>query len=120
MITARKAREFFSQIRSMFSLKMVTFCKDANCPSSQELLAYQTGEAAARERERIESHFAACEFCASEAEFYAHYPPPSEESVARVEIPLPLYELAEALLSDRHKDFLALNKLLCESEVLIK
>ena len=77
----------------MFSLKMVTFCKATNCPSSQELLAFQN----------------------SEVEFYAHYPP-SEEIVARVEIPLPLYELAEALLGNRHKDFLTLNKLLCDNE----
>ncbi len=97
---------------------MVTFCKETNCPSSQELLAYQNGgQISASERERIESHFAACEFCASEAEFYAHYPP-SEETVSRVEIPLPLLELAEALLGNRNKDFLLLNKLLCETEAV--
>lgn len=114
-----RCEEFFGQVQSMFSLKMVTFCKAQNCPSSQELLAYQNGKASPLEREQIKAHFAVCEFCASEVEFYAHYPP-SEESVARVEIPLPLYELAEALLGNKHKDFLALNKLLCENEVLIK
>ena len=99
----------------MFSLKMVTFCKDTNCPSSQELLEFQTGKISVREHRTIEAHLEACEFCASEVEFYAHYPQ-SEETVATVEIPLPLYELAEALLGDKHKNFLALNKLLCENE----
>jgi 4'-phosphopantetheinyl transferase EntD len=99
----------------MFSLKMVTFCKATNCPSSQELLAFQNGEVSLKNRERIEAHFAVCEFCASEAEFYAHYPQ-SEEKVATVEIPIPLLELAEALLGNEHKDFSALNKLLCEKD----
>lgn len=94
---------------------MVTFCKSPDCPSSQELLAFETGDAPAGKREKIAAHLTACEFCASEVEFYAHYPQ-SEESVATVEIPIPLLELAEALLSNRHKDFLLLNKLLCENE----
>lgn len=86
--------------------------------SSQELLAFQCGEISYKERGRIEAHITACEFCASEVEFYAHYPQ-SEESVTTVEIPIPLYELAEALLNDKHKNFLALNKLLCEKEVKV-
>lgn len=100
----------------MFSLKMVTFCKNTDCPSSQKLLAFESGsDFTPGERVKIEAHLAACEFCAAEVEFYAHYPQ-SEETVATVEIPIPLYELAEALLGNRHKDFLLLNKLLCESE----
>jgi hypothetical protein len=100
----------------MFSLKMITFCKSTDCPSSQKLLAFENGGAtSAKERGKIEEHLAACEFCAAEVEFYAHYPQ-SEETVTKVEIPIPLYELAEALLSNKHKDFLLLNKLLCESE----
>ncbi len=99
----------------MFSLKMITFCKSTNCPSSQELLVFADGEISAYERGRIETHLGACEFCAAEVEFYAHYPQ-AEETVARVEIPIPLYELAEALLGNKHENFLALNKLLCESE----
>lgn len=99
----------------MFSLKMVTFCKETNCPSSQELLAFQNGDSSPTEREKFEAHCGACEFCASEVEFYAHYPQ-SEEVVATVEIPIPLLELAEALLGNKHKDFSVLNKLLCENE----
>ncbi len=94
---------------------MVTFCKDVNCPSSQELLAFQGGETSLKDNRKIERHLAICEFCASEIEFYKHYPQ-AEETVAKVEIPLPLLELAEALLGNKHKDFSTLNKLLCEQE----
>ena len=99
----------------MFSLKMATFCKSTNCPSSQELLAFQNREVSLKEVGRVETHLAACEFCVSEIEFYAHYPQ-SDETVVKVEIPIPLYELAEALLGNKHKDFFTLNKLLCENE----
>ncbi len=94
---------------------MVTFCKSVICPSSRDLLAYQMSEVSVRERERIEVHLAVCEFCSSEVEFYAHYPQ-SEETVATVEIPIPLYELAQALLNNKHKDFSVLNQLLNENE----
>ena len=94
---------------------MVTFCKDVNCPSSQELLAFQSGETFAKGGGKIALHLAVCEFCAAEIEFYKHYPQ-SEETVAKVEIPLPLLELAEALLGNKHKDFSTLNRLLCENE----
>lgn len=99
----------------MFSLKMVAFCKNVNCPASQDLLAFQTGEATGEGRREIAAHLETCEFCVSEVEFYAHYPQ-AEDSVAKVEIPLPLYELANALLSNKHKDFSLLNRLLCENE----
>ena len=99
----------------MFSLKMVTFCKSVNCPSSQQLLAFESGDVTLKERKEVESHISECEFCASELEFYAHYPQ-AEETVAKVEIPIPLYELAQALLGNKHENFRALNKLLCENE----
>ena len=101
----------------MFSLKMVTFCKDTNCPSSQQLLAFQSGEVSLNEGGKIEKHLTDCEFCISEVEFYQHYPQ-SEETVAKVEIPLPLLELAEALLGNKHKEFSTLNKLLCEQKIV--
>ena len=62
---------------------MVTFCKSANCPSAQKLLAFQNGDAAERDAYTIRRHLAGCEFCAAEAEFYAHYPQ-SEETVSEV------------------------------------
>lgn len=94
---------------------MVTFCKSANCPSSQKLLSFENGEASERDARQVQRHLAGCEFCAAEIEFYAHYPQ-SDETISEVEIPLPLYELAEALLSNKHKDFSLLNKLLSETD----
>ena len=110
-----KIGSFPSVFYSMFSLKMVTFCKDTNCPSSQRLLAFQSGEVPLEEGLPIERHLAECEFCIAEVEFYQHYPQ-SEETVAKVEIPIPLLELAEALLGNKHKEFSTLNRLLCEKE----
>jgi hypothetical protein len=97
---------------------MVTFCKSANCPSSQKLLSFQNGETSEAESQQIRAHLSGCEFCAAEVEFYAHYPQ-SEETIVEVDIPLPLYELAEALLSNKQKEFSLLNRLLNESEVKI-
>lgn len=94
---------------------MVTFCKNSDCPSSEELLAFQSGKTSGEESRRIESHLFACEFCEAELEFYAHYPQ-ADETVARVEIPIPLLELAKALLNNKHNDFSGLNQLLCEKE----
>ena len=96
---------------------MVNFCKNARCPSSTELLAFQTGSQTPKEAGAICRHLIKCDFCTAELEFYAHYPP-VEEKIEIGEIPKPLYELAEALLSNRHKDFSLLNKLLCENEGL--
>jgi hypothetical protein len=99
----------------MFSLKMVSFRKSTVCPSSEKLLTFQSGETAEKEAQKIRRHLALCEFCAAEVEFYTHYPQ-SEEQIERTEIPLPLYELAQALLSNQHKDFVSLNQLLREPE----
>ena len=102
----------------MFSIKMVTFCKGLDCPSSQNLLAFQRGEASEKEAKAVHRHLTACEFCAAEVEFYVHYPP-REEAITEVAIPLPLYELAQALLGNSHKDFKVLNRLLSESDNLV-
>jgi len=89
---------------------MTNFRKSPTCPLSNDLLAFQTGKISVREKERITVHLRFCEFCASEVDFYAHYPP-AEEGVENAEIPKPLYELAEALLSNRHKDNTLLKRL---------
>jgi hypothetical protein len=100
----------------MFSIKMITFCKNANCPASQDLLAFQKGETPYKESDSIRNHLKTCEFCASEIEFYEHFPQQDEENVVSVEIPLPLFQLAEALLNNRHQDTSLLNKLLANAE----
>lgn len=110
-------KKILSSKNSMFSLKMITFCKSVNCPASQDLLAFQKGETSVKENADIVPHLESCEFCAAEVEFYSHFPQ-SEEMVASVDIPPPLYQLAEALLGSRQKKFSLLNKLLNENEGL--
>ncbi|HSK70593.1 MAG TPA: hypothetical protein VK892_02775 [Pyrinomonadaceae bacterium] len=102
----------------MFSIKMVTFCKSGDCPASQNLLKFQNNELSPKESRIIREHLAKCEFCATEVEFYSRYPQ-ADDAIATVEIPLPLYELAQALLSNKHKDFQLLNKLLNENDGLL-
>lgn len=79
---------------------MGSFCKNEDCPASQELLAFQKGELGLQEGGSIRDHLGTCEFCAAEVEFYKLYPP-SEESIEPEKIPQPLLELAEALLRDK-------------------
>lgn len=99
----------------MLLMKMITFCKNANCPASQNLLAFQKGETTKNEDDFIRNHLKSCEFCAAEIEFYAQFPQ-SDETVASVEIPLPLYQLAQALLNNSRQDISLLNKLLANTE----
>lgn len=113
-------RGFLSRLIYMFSvksLKMINFCKNTTCPASQNLLAFQKGEAPPEQSEFIRRHLAHCEFCAVEVEFYARFPQ-SEELCPETTIPLPLYDLAEALLGSRKKNYTLLNKLLKENESL--
>ncbi|MEZ5426401.1 MAG: hypothetical protein R2747_09060 [Pyrinomonadaceae bacterium] len=98
---------------------MATFCKSANCPSPLELLQFQNNEIAPGKRRTIEGHLNRCEFCEAEVEFYANHPQ-SEVICGTAEIPAPLLELAEALLGNKHKDFLTLNRLLSGEELTCK
>ena len=79
---------------------MANFCKNEDCPTSQDLLAFQNGDIEVKDSAEIRRHLAVCEFCAAEVEFYSYYPP-AEESVKPERIPQPLFELAEALLHNR-------------------
>ena len=76
------------------------FCKNEDCPSSHELLGFQTGDLVSDRASEIRKHLLSCEFCEAEVQFYSHYPP-DESSNEVTEIPAPLYELAEALLKKR-------------------
>ena len=79
---------------------MKRFRKTKDCPSSEKLLAFQRGEVGPTTSVGIRRHSEACEFCATEVEFYALYPPVDEN--ARLDgIPQPLFELAEALLKKK-------------------
>lgn len=85
---------------------MTKFCKNEDCPTSEDLLAFQIGDMTVTEGATIRRHLAACEFCSAEVEFYESYPESGEtdEQVEADSIPSPLYELAEALLVKKRDD----------------
>lgn len=107
-----------SRTSSAFSLKMINFHKNSNCPTSQALLAFQNSETSTINSASLQKHLSECEFCAAEIELYAHCPQAVEECV-ETEIPAALYELAEALLNNKQKNFSLLNKLLEAERVKI-
>jgi len=87
----------------MESLKTNPFCKNEDCPSSNELLEFQGGDLDRVRNSEINRHLAVCEFCAAEVDFYSRYPQ-AEDISEPSQIPAPLFELAEALLKNRHAD----------------
>lgn len=94
---------------------MTGFSKNEDCPNSNELLAFQNGDTPRTRSREIMGHLRNCEFCAAEVEFYSHFPQ-AEGPVEPAEIPEPLFELAEALLKNRHTDAGSLNDLLSETD----
>ncbi|MEO6590067.1 MAG: hypothetical protein ABIP06_12265 [Pyrinomonadaceae bacterium] len=102
-----------SNLTFMVSIRMIAFRKNSNCPASPKLLAFEKGETKTLNGEVIRKHLLECEFCSAELEFYARYPQ-SEEPVGKAEIPPYLFELAESLLRNKHKEFKSLNKLFSE------
>jgi hypothetical protein len=89
---------------------MINFRKNANCPSSQDLLTFQNDKTSSEKSILIKEHIGICEFCEAEIQFYTHYPQ-AEEKVKSEAIPLPLYELAEALLNNKCRDLSFLDKI---------
>ena len=102
----------------MISIKMPNFCKNEDCPSSQQLLEFQSGDLSRTRGIEIRKHLKSCEFCSAEVEFYSHYPQ-AEGASETADIPAPLFELAEALLKNRYADSTSLNALLRENEELL-
>lgn len=82
---------------------MSNFYKNEDCPPSQQLLAYQTGDLENDVARELGVHLKACEFCVAEVAFYDHYPQ-IDEPVEAPEIPEPLLELAEALLNKNREN----------------
>jgi hypothetical protein len=80
---------------------MATFRKQEDCPTSQQLLAFQLGDLESSASRPIGKHLAACEFCTSEVAFYERYPVTRETEDAPTDskMPKPLFDLAEALLN---------------------
>ncbi len=97
------------------------FYKNENCPSSGELLEFQKGEMPKAHSGEVRRHLASCEFCSAEVAFYTHYPQEeaTTEAFPSSEIPAPLFELAEALLKNRHSDASSLDSLLKEAGGLV-
>ena len=108
-------RSFSSFKSSLIQLKMTTFGKNATCPASQDLLAFEKGETSFRDNAKIKQHLGICELCSAEVELYSRFPQPNE-TVTCEEMPLPLHQLAEALLANSHKEFSLFQKLLSENE----
>ena len=99
---------------------MVKFCKHEDCPSSQELLEFQTGDISREGGAEIAGHLRSCEFCAAEVDFYSRYPQLNDEiSSEAATIPAPLFELAEALLKNRQADPSSLDRLLKATDEVI-
>ncbi len=104
----------------MFTSKTANFCKNEDCPSSQELLDFQNGDLDRERAVDVRLHTSSCEFCSAEVEFYSIYPQANEELfVEPAKIPAPLFELAEAILKNRESDHRSLNMLLRETEGLV-
>ena len=80
---------------------MEGFCKTENCPSSEELLTFQTGEIDLARSAMVRRHLFVCEFCDAEARFYELYPPGELEIVDADAIPDPLLQLASELLQKK-------------------
>lgn len=106
----------------MVSTKTTGFRKNESCPTSNELLEFQSGSLAAKRRGEVFAHIDRCEFCAAEVEFYSAFPQQEDdtETIESVAIPAPLFQLAEALLKGRHADVATLNALLGDGLVLDK
>ncbi len=101
----------------MFLVKMIGFCKSRKCPSSEMLLEYHSGNSTPEEAVVVFDHLEVCDFCAAELDLYAHSSQ-EEENVSLSDIPRPLFELADSLLNNRHKDSSLLDKLLIEDKGL--
>lgn len=105
----------------MVSSKTTGFCKNEDCPTSNELLEFQNGSVAGNRNGAVQKHLARCEFCSAEVEFYSHYPQEDgvTESAELARIPAPLFQLAEALLKKKHSDPSSLDSLLREKGGLV-
>ena len=102
----------------MISSTTSGFCKNEDCPPSVELLDFQNGDLLRSRAGEINKHLSTCEFCSAEVEFYSHYPQEEGffEQIESTKIPEPLFELAEALLKNRHADTGSLNALLLSDD----
>ncbi len=85
---------------------MPSFSKKLNCPSTNTLLAFNSGLLSPVIRLSVEKHLASCDFCDAERRFLRHYRPCGVVSEAAPPIPFPLLTLAESffLLQDEESE----------------
>ena len=91
------------------------FCKSRNCPTTETLLLFLSNKLESEETEIVTHHLDRCEFCCAELQLLGAYSPPVE-SCATPEIPFPLRQLAEIMLSGKRAEFQFLHKLFREPE----
>jgi hypothetical protein len=81
----------------MFSSLTRCFCKTADCPTSEALIAYGSSLVAPGILNFIENHLASCDFCGAELQLLSSCDFGNEE-YSLAEMPQHLRRLAEALL----------------------
>lgn len=98
---------------------MLSFHKNRDCPTSQELLAYQNGRAPKKNLRSVYEHICSCDFCGAEAQFYSHFPQSAEDRISIADIPEHLFELAEAILTNKKNGGSLLDRLIKENESFV-
>lgn len=102
----------------MISLRVIKFCKQAACPSSETLISYQARALAAEQIIRVASHLCECDFCGAEAQLLKAHPPVKANDCVFTDIPSNLRWLAQSLLSTNLINIEALAETSCEKERL--
>jgi anti-sigma factor RsiW len=86
------------------------FCKTADCPTSQVLLAYRRSLLTPKDGDYLESHLASCDFCSAELQLLTRYRSEAEE-YSFAEMPAQLHRLAKNLLKRSNAPFRVLPEL---------
>ncbi|HUF03538.1 MAG TPA: hypothetical protein VMM38_05115 [Aridibacter sp.] len=100
----------------MFHYRASGFKKSADCPSSDRLLAFRQGRLGNFASDIVGRHVASCDFCSAELEFYRNFPVIPDEEVKPDLIPRPLYDLAQAILTNRTSGVNALKTMISGSK----
>lgn len=96
----------------MLQVNTSGFRKSASCPTSDRLLAFRQDKLGSFARDVIREHLCVCDFCSAEYEFYRDLPAIETDAVQPDLIPLPLYELARDILTNRTSGEKALRSIL--------
>lgn len=96
----------------MFHYDKSGFGKRTDCPSSDRLLAFRQKKLGSFASDLIRRHIDGCDFCSAELEFYQHLRALPEENIKAGKIPSHLYELAEAILTNRSSGVNALETII--------